>query len=181
MTAISSVLDRAALTLTFVAEYAADADAVDGVDGGEGADAVDAERVWRVWTDPAQLARWWAPPGWSTVVEPHEVLVGGRSEWRVTGPEGEEGLGWWATTVVDPPYRLEFDETFAGEDLEPIEYLDPTHTAVTIEPLGTGTRMTVTVTFPDRGQLDQMLGTGMEEGLRTCLEQIDAVLADPAR
>ena len=47
MTVISSAADPQALTMTFVAEFAAPP-----------------ARVWQVWEDPRQLERWWGPPTW---------------------------------------------------------------------------------------------------------------------
>ena len=71
----------------------------------------------------------------------------------MTGPEGEKAHGWWAVTAVDAPHRLEFDDGFAGDDGEPLDPTDITHTTVTIEPAGPGTRMTSVTTFASAEQL----------------------------
>src|SRR5262245_44913524 len=103
MTVISSLKDSQALTLTFVAEFDA------GI-----------ERVWQVWQDPRQLERWWGPPGWPATFEQHEFVVGGRSSYVMTGPEGGKSRGWWAITGIEAPHLLEFDDGFADEDGEPV-------------------------------------------------------------
>ncbi|MFI7581332.1 SRPBCC domain-containing protein [Kocuria kalidii] len=152
--------DTEALTLTFVAEFAADVD-----------------RVWDVWADPRQLERWWGPPEWPATFEEHELSEGGRCRYFMTGPDGEQARGWWRVTVVDPPHRLEFDDGFADADGEPDPALGTTHSVVTLEALDGATRMTLVSAFESADQLEQMAAMGMEEGMRQAMGQIDDLLA----
>ena len=48
---------------------------------------------------------------------------------------------------------------------------------VTFEPIGSGTRMTTLTQFLDNAQMEQMLGMGMEEGMRGAMGQIDEILS----
>lgn len=164
MTVISSHKDIEALTLTFVAEFDAEP-----------------ERVWQVWEDPRQLERWWGPPTWPATFEQHDFVVGGRSRYFMTGPEGEKARGWWTVTAIEAPHRLEFDDGFAGDDGEPVTTMEATHAVVTIEALGTGSRMTTVTTFVSAEQLEKMEAMGMEEGMRLAMGQIDTLLADAPR
>jgi uncharacterized protein YndB with AHSA1/START domain len=164
MTVISSHKDTEALTLTFVAEFDA------GV-----------ERVWQVWEDPRQLERWWGPPTWPATFERHDFVVGGSSRYFMTGPEGEKARGWWTTTAIEAPHRLEFDDGFADDNGEPDGAMAPIRAVVTIEALGARSRMTTVTTFVSAEQLEQWLGMGMEEGMSLAMGQIDALLADAAR
>jgi uncharacterized protein YndB with AHSA1/START domain len=47
----------------------------------------------------------------------------------------------------------------------------------TFEPHAGGTRMVTVTTFPSLEALEQILGMGMEEGMRAAMGQIDGVLA----
>ncbi|BCL15353.1 SRPBCC family protein [Micromonospora sagamiensis] len=161
MPVISAQKDPEALSLTFVAEFDADA-----------------ERVWQLWADPRQLERWWGPPGWPATFVRHEFVVGGASRYHMTGPEGEKAHGWWTITAIDAPHQLEFDDGFAGEDGEPVDPADRTHAVVTLEQVGDRTRMTTVSTFRSREQLEKMAAMGMEEGMRQAMGQIDALLAE---
>lgn len=152
--------DTEALTLTFVAEFAADV-----------------ERVWQVWADPRQLERWWGPPEWPATFEEHELSEGGRCRYVMTGPDGEKARGWWTVTAVDPPHRLEFDDGFADADGEPDPALGATHSVVTLEAVDGATRMTLVSAFESADQLEQMAAMGMEEGMRQAMGQIDDLLA----
>ncbi|MDG4768231.1 SRPBCC domain-containing protein [Solwaraspora sp. WMMD406] len=161
MTVISSIKDEKALTLTVVAEFDASV-----------------ERVWRVWSDPRQLERWWGPPSWPATFEQHEFVVGGRSHYYMTGPEGEKARGLWTMTTIAPPHRLEFEDSFADDDGNPSTDMAPIQMAVTIEADGARTHMTMISTFDSVEHLDSVLAMGMAEGLGEALGQIDDLLAE---
>jgi len=163
MTTISTHKDVENLTLTFTAEF-----------------PVGADRLWQVWQDPRQLERWWGPPTWPATFEEHEFKPGGGSRYYMTGPDGEKAGGWWTITAVDAPRRLEFDDGFAGDDGRPDDSLPVTHTVVTLEPAGTGTRMVTLTRFPDLESLEKLIEMGMQEGMTLAMGQIDDVLATPA-
>ncbi len=155
--------DSQTLTLTLVAEFAADV-----------------ERVWRVWEDPRQLERWWGPPTWPATFEQHDFTVGGRSRYHMTGPDGDKSHGWWRITAIDAPHRLEFDDGFADDNGDPSPGMPSFHCVVTLESAGSGTRMTTVSHFASVEQLEQLLSMGMEEGMREAMSQIDGLLVPTA-
>jgi uncharacterized protein YndB with AHSA1/START domain len=164
MTVIDSRRDTEALTLTFVAEFDASV-----------------ERVWQVWEDPRQLERWWGPPSWPATFDSFDFSEGGRSNYYMTGPEGEKMHGWWTITSIQRPNRLEFDDGFADENGEPTGDIPPTHGVVTFEQVDGRTRMTSVSKFVSTEQFEQMDAMGMEEGMREAMGQIDALLAEDVR
>lgn len=48
------------------------------------------KRVWEAMTDPAQVAHWWGPKGFSTNIKRMELKVGGVWEHTMRGPDGTE-------------------------------------------------------------------------------------------
>jgi uncharacterized protein YndB with AHSA1/START domain len=99
MTVISVVPDQQAHTLTLTAQYAAPV-----------------EDVWQLWADPRQLERWWGPPTYPATVLDHDLSVGGRVRYVMTGPEGDQHAGWWRIAAVAAPTGLEFDDGFGDPD-----------------------------------------------------------------
>ncbi|GAB2919311.1 SRPBCC domain-containing protein [Micromonospora polyrhachis] len=164
MAVISVHKDEQALTLTFVAEFDA------GV-----------ERVWQVWEDPRQLERWWGPPTWPATFKQHDFVVGGQSRYHMTGPDGQLAHGWWTMTAIEAPFRLAFDDGFAGEDGEPDASAPVVSIAVTIEGTETGARMTTVNRFSSLEDFEQLLSMGMDEGMRLAMGQIDNLLTNPSR
>jgi uncharacterized protein YndB with AHSA1/START domain len=137
--------------------------------------------VWQLWADPRQLERWWGPPTYPATVTSHELRVGGRVEYHMTGPEGDQPKGYWIVDEVEPPHRLVFRDGFRNDDGTPNNEMPTTAGQVLIEDTGAGTtRMSIQTTFPSAEALEQMLAMGMEEGMRQAVGQIDAILAEPA-
>ena len=89
MTVTAVQKDPAALTMTVTAEFEASPD-----------------RVWQLWADPRQLERWWGPPTYPATVDAHDLRPGGKVEYHMTGPEGDQPRGWWEIVEMEPPNRL---------------------------------------------------------------------------
>jgi uncharacterized protein YndB with AHSA1/START domain len=138
-----------------------------------------AERVWQLWADPRQLERWWGPPTYPATVDSHDLRPGGRVEYHMTGPEGDQPRGYWEIVEADEPRSLVFRDGFANEDGTPNTDLPTTEVRVTIEDIGDGrARMSIDSAFPSAEAMEKLLGMGMEEGLKEALGQIDAILAE---
>src|SRR5918994_2997343 len=140
-----------------------------------------AERVWQLWADPRQLERWWGPPTYPATFTKHELAPGGRVEYHMTGPEGDQPRGFWDIVEVNPPRSLVFQDGFANDDGSPNTELPQTTARITIEDIGSGrTRMSIASLFPSTEAMEQVLALGVEEGLKQAIGQIDAILAEGA-
>jgi uncharacterized protein YndB with AHSA1/START domain len=137
------------------------------------------ERVWQLWADPRQLERWWGPPTYPATFTRHELTPGGRMEYHMTGPEGDQPRAYWEVQEVDPPRSLVVRDGFADDDGSPNSEMPTNQIRVTIEELGAGrTRMSIVSTFPSTEAMEQVLAMGMEQGLTEAVGQIDAILAE---
>jgi uncharacterized protein YndB with AHSA1/START domain len=162
MTVTAVRKDPAAHTMVLEAEFAASP-----------------QRVWQLWADPRQLERWWGPPTYPATVTSHDLRVGGRVEYHMTGPEGDQPKGYWEVDEVEPPHRLVFRDGFANDDGTPNRDLPESTARVTIEEIGESrTRMAIESIFASSEAMEQVLAMGMEEGLRQAVGQIDAILAE---
>ena len=139
------------------------------------------ERVWQLWSDPRQLERWWGPPTYPATFTRHELAPGGRAEYFMTGPEGDQHHGYWEVVEVAAPRRLVFRDGFANADGTPNSDLPRSIGRVSIEQVGPSrTRMSVESVFPTAEAMEQLLAMGMQEGLTEAVGQIDAILAQDA-
>ena len=143
-----------------------------------------AERVWQLWADPRQLERWWGPPTYPATFTTHDLAPGGRVEYHMTGPEGDQPRGYWEIVEADAPHRLVFRDGFANADGTPNTDM-PVNTARVHD---RGGRRTAARACPSRASspsaeaMEQVLAMGMEEGLTQAVGQIDAILAEePSR
>lgn len=161
LTSVTS--DPAALTLTAVGEY-----------------PVPVERLWDAWADPRRLEKFWGPPTWPATFVRHDMRVGGRSEYWMTGPDGERARGWWRFDSVDPGRSFTFTDGFADPEGRPDDSLPTSSTTVDVEATGSGSRFTAVTTFPDLAAMERLVAMGMVEGLTEALGQVDTVVADLA-
>ena len=161
MTVTNIDKDLDTLTLTLVADFAAPR-----------------ERVWQLWSDPRKLERWWGPPTYPATVEKHDLAPGGEVTYFMTGPEGDKHYGWWRVTSVNPPASLEFTVGFADEAGTPTADMPITTMRMDLTEHDGGTRMVLRSAFDSVEQMEQMVNTGMVEGLREAVGQIDALLAE---
>jgi len=165
MTVTAVLKDADALTMTLDAEFEASP-----------------ERVWQLWADPRQLERWWGPPTYPATVTSHDLRPGGRVEYHMTGPEGDQSRGYWEIVDADAPYRLIFRDGFANADGTANSDMPLNEARVTIAEIREGqTRMTIQSIFPDAAAMEQLIAMGMEEGLKQAVGQIDAILASDVR
>jgi uncharacterized protein YndB with AHSA1/START domain len=157
--------DPEQLTMTVTAEY-----------------DVTADRAWQLWADPRQLERWWGPPTYPATVEKHDLTPGGHVGYYMTGPEGDQPHGWWKVLEAEPPRLLVFEDGFADETGAPDASMPTMVMRVEITDRPGGVTMTIATRFPSLEAMEQLIGMGMEEGIREAAGQIDAVLAGvPAR
>ena len=161
MTAVAVHKDTDTLTMTITAEFNASP-----------------ERVWQLWADPRQLERWWGPPTYPATVTAHDLTTGGRVEYHMTGPEGDQPRGYWDVLEVDAPNTIVFRDGFANDDGTPNTGLPIVIGKVTIEGIDQGrSRMLMASTFESLEAMEQVLAMGMEEGITQAVGQIEAILA----
>lgn len=161
VTSVEKDLDQ--LTITIVADFAAPV-----------------TRLWDAYADPRQIERFWGPPTYPATFLRHDVAVGGRSVYRMTGPSGDEHYGCWEWTDVSAPTSFDVIDWFADESGTPNTDLPPTHATFAFEQTETGSRLTTTSRFDSLEQLQQLLDMQMLEGTTEAMSQIDSVLADLA-
>ncbi len=138
-----------------------------------------ADRVWQLWADPRQLERWWGPPTYPATFTKHDLTPGSRVQYHMTGPEGDQPKGYWDVLETDPPRSLVVRDGFANEDGSPNRDFPEGEMRVRIEEIGDGrSRMSIESLFPSAEAMEQVLGMGMEEGMKQAVGQIDAILAE---
>ena len=132
------------------------------------------ELVWKAWTDPAMLARWWGPHGFTNPRCEADVRAGGKILIHMQAPDG---------TIF--PMTGTFDEVAEPECLVfravPVDdngtALLESLTTVTFHDLGGRTKVIVHASAaPLQPVVDQML-KGMEAGWSQSLERLAELVA----
>lgn len=152
--------DPATLTVTLVADF-----------------PVPVRRLWAAWEDPRTLERFWGPPTWPATFTRHELVPGGRSEYCMTGPNGESSRGYWAVLSVEREVSFEVQDGFCNDDGTPNDAMPGCRMRMTFEATPTGSRFVSVTTFPSLEAMEQLVAMGMLEGARAAFSQLDQVLA----
>jgi uncharacterized protein YndB with AHSA1/START domain len=95
------------------------------------------DRVFHAWTDPATLAKWWGPEGFTTPEYRMDIRPGGQYRTTMVGPAGESHTCSGLYLEVVPAKRLVF--TWAWEENGKRGH--ETEVTVTFEPAAGGTKM----------------------------------------
>ncbi|MBK6762994.1 MAG: SRPBCC domain-containing protein [Micrococcales bacterium] len=155
--------DPEALTMTVVADF-----------------PVPLERLWNAYADPRQLERFWGPPTYPAMFTRHDMYPGGRSEYAMTGPEGDVSRGYWEYLDVNPLKSFEVLDGFALPDGSPNREMPSMRMVFAFAATDGGSQVSTTTYFNSVAELDQLLSMGMEEGMHAAMGQMDDVLADLA-
>ncbi len=161
MPIVSITSDVSSLTLTAVGEY-----------------PVPLDRLWRAWTDPRQMEQFWGPPSWPATFTRHDVRDGGRSDYFMTGPNGEMSYGYWEYVRVVPLELIDVRDGFSHPDGTPNDELPVSQMRMTFETTSSGSRFAMVSTFDNVEAMQTLLDMGMIEGLESAVGQLDDVLAD---
>jgi uncharacterized protein YndB with AHSA1/START domain len=155
--------DPAALTMTVVADF-----------------PVPVQRLWDAYADPRQLELFWGPPTYPARFTRHDMYSGGRSEYVMTGPDGDESRGYWEFLAVDPTQSFEVRDGFANPDGSANSEMPSMRMVFRFTATADGCQVSTTTYFNSVADLDQLVSMGMEQGMREAMAQMDAVIADLA-
>lgn len=137
-------------------------------------------RLWDAYADARQIERFWGPPTWPATFTRHDMKVGGRSEYFMTGPDGTKSRGYWKFLAVTPKHSFEVQDGFASEEGVENTNMPSMMMKFSFETTPSGARMTCSTQFPSLEAMEQLVKMGMEEGMRAAMGQIDAFLLGDA-
>lgn len=128
------------------------------------------ELVWQVWSDPAHLAQWWGPNGFTNPVCEVELRPGGALHIVMRGPDGVDYPMDGVFHEIVPPEKLVFTSTVDdGPDVH-FEVL----TTVTFTEQGGKTQLTLQARVVTATEAAAMYLNGMKEGWTQTLDKLVA-------
>ena len=138
------------------------------------------ELVWRVWTEPAHVAQWFGPRGFTTAVSASDLRAGGKWRYVMTGPDGAEYAFGGVYLEVVPREKLVSTDEFGSEyeaELPGVELPKGMVVTTLFEDAGDTTRVTIRVlhdSAEDKAKHDAM---GVVAGWNSSFECLDEHLA----
>lgn len=130
------------------------------------------ELVYQAWTDPAQVARWWGPDGFTCPVCRMEVRTGGAIYIDMQGPDGTIYPMTGTFREVIPAERL----VFTSEAIENGEVVLEERTTVTFTEQDGKTELTVHTVLIRVTRAAEAHVSGMEAGWNQTLDRLVAFI-----
>jgi uncharacterized protein YndB with AHSA1/START domain len=128
------------------------------------------ELVFRVWTEPAHLARWWGPRGFTNPICESDLRPGGAYRIVMRAPDGSEYPCQGIYKEIERPRRLVFTNNAIGGDGTPVlEGL----TTVLFTEQGGQTKLTLRTRAKAVVDFARAYLSGMEAGWAQSLEKLD--------
>ena len=136
------------------------------------------ELVFAVWSDPAHLAQWWGPNGFTTTTSTFDMRAGGVWRFVMHGPDGRNFQNRITYEEVVSPKRIVYRHG-GGKDVEPVQF----KTIVTFEDIASGarrkTRIVVRMDFPSPAERERVIREyGADQGLVQTLERLAEYVTD---
>jgi len=129
--------------------------------------------VWMAWTDPAHMAQWWGPKGFTNPVCEIDVRQGGAIRIHMRAPDGTVYPMTGEFEEISPPERLVFTSVARDQDGNP---LIEGHNTVTFEDVGGKTKVTVLSRAVGVAPIAPQMLAGMETGWTQSLEKLAALV-----
>ncbi len=131
------------------------------------------EAVWRAHHEPALLPQWLlGPDGWTMPVCEVATEVGHRYRYEWAQTDTDRRFGFTGMLLESlPPHRSVTTETMIGAE-------GPSSTnELTLTAVEKGTLLSILITFPDAEIRDNVLATGMTDGMETSYARLESLIS----
>lgn len=129
------------------------------------------QAVWDAWTDPAQVAQWWGPRGFTLTTHSKDLRVGGIWHYTMHGPDGVDYVNKTLYHEVEPLAKLVYDH--GGNDEQAPLFRVTVHFTAT----GGATRMDMTMALASEEAARQTRQFIKAAGGESTWDRLDEYLA----
>lgn len=137
------------------------------------------DKVWAAWAIPETFVKWWGPRGWKTVIKEFDFAPGGTMLYGMLCEDKEQsdwyGKTSWGKQVyeeVQPMSMFSYVDYFCDENGAATEGMPTTRVSMRFEDVDGKTKVVSVATYETEAELAQVLGMGMEEGIRQTWDRL---------
>lgn len=130
------------------------------------------DQVWRAHHDADLMRRWMlGPDGWTMPVCDVGVEAGDSFRYEWEADDGTGRFGFEGDVLESaPPRRTVTSERMIGMEGEGVR------NELTLTPVGDATLISIVITYPSREVRDQVLATGMVEGMEASYDRLESLV-----
>lgn len=141
------------------------------------------DTVWEAYASADIFAQWFSTDGWTTSVKHFDFTPGGYTLFVMECEDKNQemfGQKSWSKSEfssVTPKDTFTYRDSFCDENGTVAEGMPSTEITVTLETVGSGTKITSVSTFDSEASLEQVLAMGVEEGITQTYNKLAKLLA----
>jgi uncharacterized protein YndB with AHSA1/START domain len=140
--------------------------------------AANRQLVWNCYTKSELLNQWFAPQPFTTKTKSMDFREGGYWLYAMIEPEGKEYWGRMDYLKINPIESYTGLDAFSDEDGTLNPDLPRANWDVTFHDQGEHALVESVITYNSLADLETVIQMGMEEGLTSTLERLDALLLE---
>ncbi|MEW7291668.1 SRPBCC domain-containing protein [Aquimarina sp. 2304DJ70-9] len=125
--------------------------------------------VWEAWTQPEHIALWWGPKGMKTKVVEHDFKVGGKWNYVMLMPDGNEFIAEGIFSEI-----VELEKIISSANFKPMT--EGVEMQVLLEKNGDKTNFTFNVIHPTEEYCKQQEQMGFYNGWGSTFERLEEYL-----
>jgi uncharacterized protein YndB with AHSA1/START domain len=138
--------------------------------------AAERSLVWKAYTNSDILDQWWAPKPWKARTKAMDFREGGRWEYAMVGPAGEEHWCRVDYHHIQPEEKFTAVDCFTDPEGNPNKELPMAKWEVMFTGKQDLTLVEIDLSFDDLSQLDAIIKMGFREGFAMAMVNLDALL-----
>lgn len=140
--------------------------------------AAQQDDVWAAWTEPELLDRWWAPKPWKSKTKSMDFREGGRRQYAMVGPEGEEHWSFADYQSITPKTNFKSTDGFCDSQGNINHDLPQADWSVDFSESNGSTVVEVEIRHETLADLETIIEMGFKEGFTATLEELANILPE---
>jgi uncharacterized protein YndB with AHSA1/START domain len=132
--------------------------------------------VWRAYSESDFLDQWWAPAPFRVETKSFNFAAGGHWLYAMINPEGRRHWGRMNYVSILPHRGIRIEDAFCDEHGNVNPNLPTSRGEIVFAPIASGTRVELTNIYQREEDLQTIVAMGFEQGVATCLDQLEALL-----
>ncbi|WP_369752147.1 SRPBCC domain-containing protein [Flavobacterium sp. WC2409] len=136
------------------------------------------DKVWRAYTESEYLEKWWGPQPWKAETKSISFTVGGYWLYAMVGPKNEKHWSRMDYTAIKPYESLEIKDGFCDEEGNLNTSLPVSTGSIIFNPSDSGTLVEFKMFYNTEKEVETMIEMGFEQGITTCLEQLERLFQE---
>ena len=137
---------------------------------------VPVEDVWSHFTQAALLDQWWAPQPWQCETMQLDFRPEGIWRYAMVSPAHEKHYGGAKFNEIKHHRSFDYIDFFSDSEGNINTDLPSTKSLIGFTGVAEGTKLTINNHFNSPAEMQQLLDMGVEEGLKSALNQLEDLL-----